>query len=102
VVGTPTLEGKLSGQLRLPLGSFVNRYLLNRIEIAYPFLDNIRPTSNILAILLKERFPLAIEILTKRVLALLKFVDKKAFAYVFGQALTFIGIIMIPVVLTIF
>jgi hypothetical protein len=73
----------------LPLGSFVNRYLLNRIEIAYPFLDNIRPTSNILAILLK-RFPLAIEILTKRVLALLKFVDKKAFAYVFGQALTFI------------
>lgn len=102
VVGTPTLDGKLSGQLRLPLGSFVNRYLLNRIEIAYPFLDNIRPTSNILAILLKERFPLAIEILTKRVLALLKFVDKKAFSYVFGQALTFIGIIMIPVVLTIF
>ncbi|MFY7828466.1 MAG: hypothetical protein ACOVQ4_15160 [Flectobacillus sp.] len=102
VVGTPTLEGNLSGQLRLPLGSFINRYLLNRIEIAYPFLDNIRPTSNILAILLKERFPLAIEILTKRMLALLKFVDKKAFAYVFGQALTFIGIIMLPVALTIF
>ena len=102
VVGLPTLDGKLSGQLRLPLGSFVNRYVLNRIEIAYPFLDNIRPTSNILAVLLRERFPLAIEILTKRILTLLKFVDKKAFAYVFGQAFTFVGIIMIPVVLTIF
>ena len=30
-------------EIRLPLGSFVNRYIINRLEFLDPFLDNIKP-----------------------------------------------------------
>jgi UDP-2,3-diacylglucosamine pyrophosphatase LpxH len=100
IVGSDTLEGSQSGQLRLPLGSFVNRYLLNRIEIDYPFLDNVRPTSNILPILIRERFPLAIELVFKRLFYILKFIKKQEFLYVFGHFLTFIGLVLVPIGIT--
>jgi UDP-2,3-diacylglucosamine pyrophosphatase LpxH len=54
---SPVLPGK-SGQLKLPLGIFVNRYLINQLEKLEPFLGAVRPTERILWMLLRSH-PLA-------------------------------------------
>lgn len=54
---SPVLPGK-RGQLKLPLGIFVNRYLINQLEKLEPFLGAVRPTERILWMLLR-RHPLA-------------------------------------------
>ena len=55
VDGRPTLPRHRSGELRLPLGSFVNRYFINRMERFDPFLDNIKPVHRALLALLRRR-----------------------------------------------
>jgi UDP-2,3-diacylglucosamine pyrophosphatase LpxH len=50
-------------ELNIPFGSFFNRYLLNRIELFLPFLDNVRPSGNVLPVLMKENFPLGLKVL---------------------------------------
>jgi UDP-2,3-diacylglucosamine pyrophosphatase LpxH len=55
VDGPPTLGGRRQGELRLPLGSFVNRYFINRIERLDPFIDNIKPVHQALLALLRRR-----------------------------------------------
>jgi UDP-2,3-diacylglucosamine pyrophosphatase LpxH len=49
---SPVLPGKPS-QLKLPLGIFVNRYLINQLEKLEPFLGAVRPTERILWMLLR-------------------------------------------------
>ena len=49
---SPVLPGK-PGQLKLPLGIFVNRYLVNQLEKLEPFLSSVRPTEKILWMLLR-------------------------------------------------
>ena len=49
---SPVLRDKPS-QLKLPLGIFVNRYLINQLEKLEPFLSSIRPTERILWMLLR-------------------------------------------------
>lgn len=62
VIGAPTINN--GTELNLPFGSFLNRYLINNLELSYPFLDNVRPTQNILKILLKENFPKALRVVS--------------------------------------
>lgn len=66
VLDSPTLP-KEPGQINIPFGSFFNRYLINRIELFYPFLDNVRPSGNVLPMLMKENFPLAVKVLLQHV-----------------------------------
>jgi len=54
-------------QLSIPFGSFFNRYLINRIELYYPFMDNLTPATNILPVMMRENFPLALRILFQHV-----------------------------------
>jgi len=54
---SPVLRDKPS-QLKLPLGIFVNRYLINQLEKLEPFLGSVRPTERILWMLLRTH-PLA-------------------------------------------
>ena len=49
---SPVLSDKPS-QLKLPLGIFVNRYLINQLEKLEPFLSSVRPTEKILWMLLR-------------------------------------------------
>ena len=49
---SPVLRDKPS-QLKLPLGIFVNRYLINKLEKLEPFLSSVRPTEKILWMLLR-------------------------------------------------
>jgi UDP-2,3-diacylglucosamine pyrophosphatase LpxH len=57
IVGGPVLADTPS-ELSLPLGIFVNRYLINPLEKLEPFLGSIRPTERILWLLLR-RYPVA-------------------------------------------
>lgn len=52
-----------STEINIPFGSFFNRYLINRVELYYPFFDKIRPTGNIVPMLIRDNFPLAIRII---------------------------------------
>lgn len=42
-------------QIRLPPGSFVNRYFINKIERLDPFIDNVKPVQDALMELLRRR-----------------------------------------------
>jgi UDP-2,3-diacylglucosamine pyrophosphatase LpxH len=53
VAGPPELPGNRT-QLTLPVGSFVNRYLINPVERLEPFLDNTKPVTNVLWLLLRR------------------------------------------------
>jgi UDP-2,3-diacylglucosamine pyrophosphatase LpxH len=58
---------KYPSQINIPFGSFFNRYLLNRVELFFPFLDNVRPTGNVLPMLMQENFPLGIKVLFQHI-----------------------------------
>jgi hypothetical protein len=53
VKGPPTLPNAPS-ELNIPLGSLVNRYIINRLEGLEPFLDNIKPVQSLLWTLLRR------------------------------------------------
>lgn len=59
----PQYKQSIDDELNIPFGSFFNRYLINKVELIYPFADNVRPTANILPMMIRERFPLALKIL---------------------------------------
>lgn len=87
-------------ELNLPFGSFFNRYLINKIELVYPFVDNVRPRENILLVLFRERFPLALKMIFYYVPFTLLLIPKKMWWEVFKYALTFIFIIILPLAIT--
>ncbi|MGH7577609.1 MAG: hypothetical protein ACREM1_21115, partial [Longimicrobiales bacterium] len=58
VVGPPVLD-ETPTQINYPLGSFINRYFINRIERLDPFIDNVKPVQQALLALLRRR-PLTI------------------------------------------
>jgi UDP-2,3-diacylglucosamine pyrophosphatase LpxH len=100
VDGAPVLKGQT--QLNLPFGSFFNRYLINRIELAYPYIDDVRPRQDILSLLLRERFPLALQLLFSYIPFTIKVIPKRQYAYAFRYLFHFILIIIIPVSVTAF
>jgi len=54
VAGPATLP-RLPDQLNLPPGSFVNRYIINRLERIEPFLDNAKPVTDVLRTMVRRR-----------------------------------------------
>ncbi|MDZ7261035.1 MAG: metallophosphoesterase [candidate division KSB1 bacterium] len=50
-------------ELKMPLGSFLNRYLLNHIETMLPFINNIKPVSEVVNFLIKKRTSKALGII---------------------------------------
>jgi UDP-2,3-diacylglucosamine pyrophosphatase LpxH len=87
-------------ELNLPFGSFFNRYLINRIELAYPYIDDVRPRQKILPLLIRERFPLAVQMLFKYIPFTILIIPKKQYLYAFRYLLQFFWIILFPVLLT--
>jgi len=100
VDGPPVLKG--DSQLNLPFGSFFNRYLINRIELAYPHIDEVRPRQNVLALLLRERFPLALQLLFSYIPFTIKIIPKKQYGYALRYLFQFLLIVVIPLVITAF
>jgi UDP-2,3-diacylglucosamine pyrophosphatase LpxH len=76
VLDDPVLKD-IPSEINIPFGSFFNRYLLNRIELYYPFLDNVRPSGNVLSILLRENFALGLTILFQYIPVFFKMLSKE-------------------------
>jgi hypothetical protein len=85
-------------QLNIPFGSFFNRYLLNRLEGVYPYLDNVRPRDNVLPLLFRERFFLGVRVLFEHVPLIVNTVPKRYFHYMFRRFLLFVLALLAPVV----
>ena len=90
-----------SSELNIPFGSFFNRYLLNRIELFYPFLDNVRPSGNVLSILLRENFALGLKILFQYIPAFFKILSKKLRYgwFMFNRIFWFILAVLLPFII---
>jgi UDP-2,3-diacylglucosamine pyrophosphatase LpxH len=98
VDGDPVLKN--GTELNLPFGSFFNRYLINRIELAYPFIDDVRPRQQILPILIRERFPLAVKMLFQYIPFTFLIIPKKQYAYALRYLFQFLFFIVIPLAIT--
>lgn len=57
VRGSPVLAQ--TPEINLPLGSFMNRYIINKIERLDPFLDNVKPVQSAILTLLR-RYPVSV------------------------------------------
>lgn len=85
-------------ELNIPFGSFFNRYLLNRLEGVYPFIDNIRPRENILPIVMRERFPLALNLLFRHVWLLILVLkkEKRYVRFMLARVFSFLAVLALP------
>lgn len=95
IVGEPVLPNGL--ELNLPFGSFFNRYLLNRIELVYPYVNNVRPRTNLLPMLFKKDFALGLRVLFQQVPFMLKVIPKKYYRYMFRDFLVFLLAVAAPI-----
>jgi len=64
-------------ELRLPFGSFFNRYVINKIELVYPYYDNIRPIQNLVPLLIREHFFLAMRVLFQHIPRVIRILRKR-------------------------
>ncbi|MBI5471005.1 MAG: metallophosphoesterase [Ignavibacteriae bacterium] len=95
VVGAILLKKR--SELNIPFGSFFNRYLINKIELSYPYIDNVRPQQSMLSFLVREHFPLALKLLFYHLPFGLKMIRKRYFAFMFGMPALFVLAIGVPV-----
>jgi hypothetical protein len=63
----------------------------------YPFLDNVRPTTNILPLLIRERLPLALKVLFKHVPFVFRIIPKGYYRYMFSQVFWLFLLVILPV-----
>ena len=87
VQGEPLLQNKEEN--KIPFGSFFNRYLLNNLEVVYPFLDNVRPRNKILPLIVRDHLDLGIKVFFRYIPFLIKLIPKGYFFYMFGKLLAF-------------
>lgn len=100
VLGRAVLDnGK---ELNIPFGSFFNRYLINRVELAYPFIDNVRPGGNILPLLMKQRFFLGLKLLFLHIPFMLRIIPKGYYEYMFRKVMTQMLALLVPAALVAF
>jgi len=104
VLGNPVLK-KNQNELNIPFGSFFNRYLVNRIELYYPFFDKVRPSGNVLPILIRENFPLALKVLFQHIPFMIRMMFTNVryvwfmFHSVFWFILFLVGPLLIPLLI---
>jgi uncharacterized protein (DUF362 family)/UDP-2,3-diacylglucosamine pyrophosphatase LpxH len=82
-------------EINLPFGSFFNRYLLNKLEMVFPFQDNVRPRDKILPLLIRDHFPLSVKVFFKHIPFMFQLIPKGYFWFIFRM----IFIFTIPVLL---
>ena len=64
-IDKPTLGQDKNDELTLPYGSFINRYLINKVELIAPFVDNIKPPTAYIDAIFKNYPVRSIKILFK-------------------------------------
>lgn len=97
VVGDAALPG--GEELNIPFGSFFNRYLLNRLEGVYPYMDNVHPRQDLLPMLIREHFPLAMHVIFKHIPFMIRVIPKQYYRYMFSRFLTTVAVLLTPIVI---
>lgn len=102
VIGDATVAG--GKELNIPFGSFFNRYLIDFVELQYPFIDNVRPTQSILPLMLRNRFFTGLRLLYDHLSVLVKTIPRGYVNFIFGQhiirrILLILLIIVVPLAL---
>jgi UDP-2,3-diacylglucosamine pyrophosphatase LpxH len=101
VLDSPYINRKgHSPEINIPFGSFFNRYLINRVELAYPYMDKVRPTANILPILLSQNLPLALKMFGSQLPLFLRilFTNRRYIWFMFRRVVPLL-LAAIPVIL---
>lgn len=80
-------------EINLPAGSFMNRYVINRIESLYPYLDNIRPAPDVLPLLFRGNFLFGLHLLLKCVPGALRMMGKRYRQYMFRRVIPFLAVL---------
>jgi UDP-2,3-diacylglucosamine pyrophosphatase LpxH len=103
VKGLPYLEND-PNELNLPPGSFVNRYLVNPLERSEPFLDNMKPQTDMIANFIKRHPLRAIRMLWQSGRFLVRSIKARRFwdssgvlVYLLGLALPLLTLAIIGV-----
>ncbi len=94
IIGDELINDKT--ELNIPFGSFFNRYLINKIELAFPFIDNIRPRENLLPLLFRERFFLGLRVLLQHIPFMLLIIPKRYYRYMFSRFFIFMLAVLLP------
>jgi hypothetical protein len=100
VLGSPFINrNAASPEINIPFGSFFNRYLINRLELAYPYFDKVRPTGNILPTLISQNFPLALKMFGHQFPFFLRvlFTNRRYIKFMFGRLIPLL-LAAIPVI----
>jgi UDP-2,3-diacylglucosamine pyrophosphatase LpxH len=100
VLGSPTW-GASALELNIPFGSFFNRYLINKLELIYPFLDNVRPRQNILHMLMRERFFLGLKVLFQYVPFTIDMIPKRYAHYLLKPLVGYAFALGLPLLVTV-
>ena len=101
VRGPEVLAGERGDELRLPLGSFVNRYVVNRLDRVELFFSNIKPLESVLWHLLR-RHPLRVfEIIWRGLPLLVRAARPYWFRDALGFGLFFASILVLCVTLVV-
>ncbi len=102
---TMVLDGavlpKNPDQVNIPFGSFFNRYVINRVELYYPYLDKVRPTGNILPMLIRDNFPLALKVIFQQLPFAARMLSTRPryLWFMFNRVIWFVLALLIPIVI---
>jgi UDP-2,3-diacylglucosamine pyrophosphatase LpxH len=94
VLGSPVLG--TGEELNIPFGSFFNRYLINTVELYYPFADKVRPAENLLALMVREHFFVALKLLFRHIPFVVRIIPKRYFRYLLARALPLAAALVLP------
>lgn len=94
VLGSPVLPA--GEELNIPFGSFFNRYLINTVELYYPFADKVRPAENLLALMMREHFFVALKLLFRHIPFVVRIIPKRYYRYLLARALPLAAALVLP------
>jgi len=95
VIGSPAINGE---ELNLPFGLFLNRYVINKIELDFPFYTKVRPAEKLLPMLFRERFFLGLKVLFYHAPLALLTIPKKYYRYLLRRVLPLAAALVLPLV----
>jgi hypothetical protein len=94
VLGGPVLPA--GDELNIPFGSFFNRYLINTVELYYPFAGKVRPTVNLLPLMVREHFFVALKLLFSHIPFVVRIIPKRYCRYLLARALPLAAALVVP------
>lgn len=97
VLDGPVLPGGV--ELNIPFGSFFNRYVINTVELRYPFADKVRPAEHLLALMVQQHFPTAMKLLLAHIPFMVLIIPKGYYRYMLSRVIPLAAALIAPLAL---